>query len=59
MLDDDELDGCLSDVENIDEEMTQDADVDGIVLFADIDPKDQDAIERRKVEWGEVFKDGV
>jgi hypothetical protein len=35
---------------------TQDDDIDGVVLFADVDPSDVDAIERRTEEWKEVFR---
>lgn len=36
-------------------EPTLDKDVAGIVLFADVDPTDVDAIERRVDEWGKLF----
>lgn len=59
MPEDDELDGCLSDVENIEEEQTSDDDIDAVVLFADVDPNDKKAVAKRKKEWQKVFADGV
>lgn len=48
---DDELDGCdCSGAPPLD-----DQDVDGIVLFADVDRDDVDAIERRADEWRRLF----
>jgi hypothetical protein len=49
-----ELDGmCDADLQPT---PTPDEDVDGIVLFADVDPSDVDAIEQRQEEWKEVFR---
>jgi hypothetical protein len=52
--DDDRLDGCELDF-TVDP--TADADVDGIVLFADIDPGDQAAVVARIAEYEAVFGD--
>jgi len=49
-----ELDGmCDSDLQPT---PTQDDDIDGVVLFADVDPSDVEAIEKRTEEWKEVFR---
>lgn len=34
---------------------TADDEIDGLVLFADVDPADVDAIERRVAEWQDLF----
>jgi hypothetical protein len=47
----DGLDGCDFDFTV---EPTPDDDIDGIVLFADLDPQDAEAISRRKAEWEEI-----
>jgi len=48
-----ELDGmCDPDLQP---EPTRDEDIAGVVLFADVDPTDVDAIERRVDEWGKLF----
>ena len=51
--DDDELDGLCD--ENMQPPPTPDEDVDGVVLFADIDPSDVEGIEQRVEEWKQVF----
>lgn len=40
-----------------DEEAVSDDDIDGFLLFADIDPSDEEAIAARKAEWEAL--DGV
>ncbi len=55
---DDELDtgdGCeLVLLELLDLEL-DDADVDALVLYADVDPTDQAALEARRLEWQELL----
>jgi hypothetical protein len=36
---------------------TPDEDIDGVVLFADVDPTDVDAIEARTEEYRQLFKE--
>lgn len=43
-----ELDGCDLDFR---EQPTSDADIDGVVLFAGIDPEDADAVDDHAESW--------
>jgi hypothetical protein len=52
VLEDDEVDGCDVDLTK---SPTPDGDLDGIVLFADVDLADVDRIERRVAEYDELF----
>jgi hypothetical protein len=53
---DEELTGC--DADFLEEERTADEDVDAVVLFADVDPDDEEAVSKRKEEWSQVFSAG-
>jgi hypothetical protein len=46
---DDLLDGC--DLDFTDDVEVDDDDLDGLVLFADLDPSDERAVDRRRHEW--------
>jgi hypothetical protein len=46
---DDLLDGC--DLDFTGDVEVGDDDLDGLVLFADVDPTDRTAVERRRHEW--------
>ena len=50
---DDTLEGC--DEGQGTPEPTADADIDGVVLFADVDPMDGTAIQARVEEWAGVL----
>lgn len=51
-LADDELDACgARGVLDIPDQNTADDDVDALVLFADVDWTDEDAVAARKAEW--------
>jgi hypothetical protein len=56
--DDDRLDGCDIVGPGALEDPIADDELDGIVLFADVDPTDFAAVDRRIAEWRELF-DGV
>ncbi len=45
-------DGCALDFTA---DPTDDADLSGLVLFADIDPADVSAVARRRAEWETLF----
>lgn len=47
-MDPDDLDGCELDFAPF---AVSDSDIDGLVLFADVDPFDLNAVEARKAEW--------
>ncbi|CAB4201944.1 hypothetical protein UFOVP1360_12 [uncultured Caudovirales phage] len=49
---DNEQDGCEIDFS---ESPTPDADLDAVVLFADVDPTDEAAVAARAAEWSEVL----
>jgi hypothetical protein len=49
-MDDDDADGC--DLDFAGDVAIDDGDVDAVVLFADVDPGDADAIASRAQEWG-------
>lgn len=51
-LDPDLIDSCDADF-TVDP--TPDDELDFVVLFADVDPSDVDALERRAAEWAELF----
>lgn len=51
-MDDDELDGCEEDFADVAVDDTQ---IDGIVLFADVDPLDDDAVAERIDEYEALF----
>lgn len=53
MTDPDDLDGCDAIASDPSTDLHDD-DVTGVVLFADIDPTDLDAVERRRAEWQEI-----
>lgn len=48
-----ELDAC-GDI-NIPEKHTADDDIDALVLYADVDWTDPEAVAKRKAEWEELF----
>lgn len=48
-----ELDACDRSFDN--GINTSDANIDALILFADIDFEDYDAVEKRKAEWKELF----
>jgi hypothetical protein len=50
--DSDTLDGC--DLVFTDDEMVKDEDIDGVVLFAGIDPSDEVSIAIKKAEWEDL-----
>jgi hypothetical protein len=50
-----ELDGCGAGSELDELETTSDADIAGVVLYADVDPTDPAAIELRRSEWAELL----
>ncbi len=50
-----ELDGCGAGSELDELEVTADADVAALVLYADVDPTDPAAIELRRTEWAELL----
>jgi hypothetical protein len=50
-----ELDGCGAGSELDELEVTSDADVAALVLYADVDPTDPAAIELRRSEWAELL----
>ncbi len=50
-----ELDGCGAGSELDELEVTADADVAALVLYADVDPTDQAALEARRLEWQELL----
>ena len=50
-----ELDGCGAGSELDELEVTADADVATLVLYADVDPTDPAAIELRRTEWAELL----
>jgi hypothetical protein len=50
-----ELDGCGAGSELDELEVTADADVAALVLYADVDPTDPAAIELRRSEWAELL----
>jgi hypothetical protein len=52
-----ELEAC-SESFDIAEKNTADEDVDALVLYADIDFTDPEAVAARKAEWKELFDDG-
>lgn len=54
MIDDDLTDGCDLDFTGDGVEVTDDH-VDAVVLFADLDPADGTAVERRRREWETLF----
>lgn len=54
--DNDELDGC--DLVLTEDEVVKDEDIDGVVLFAGIDPDDEVSIGVKKAEWEEL-QDGL
>jgi hypothetical protein len=54
MADELELDACDESF-NLADKNTADADIDAVVLFADVDFTDPAAVARRKAEWEEVF----
>jgi hypothetical protein len=47
-------DGCAVDMAA---DPMPDEDLDGVMLFADVDPNDAEAVEARAAEWREVFRD--
>lgn len=49
-----ELDAC-SESFDIPEKNTEDGDVDAVLLFADIDFTNPDAVANRAAEWRELF----
>ena len=52
----DELgDGCALVLLELAELVTDDADIDALVLYADVDQADEAAIEARRVEWQELL----
>lgn len=55
--DNDELDGC--DLVFTDDEMIKDDDVDGVVLFAGIDPLDEVSVAIKQAEWEELNANGL
>lgn len=50
--DDDFLDGCDL---PFDENPVDDGDLDGVILFADVDTDDPEAVEARILEWRRLF----
>lgn len=48
-----ELDACDQSFDT--ENNTSDEDVDALILFADIDFTDPEAVSQRKAEWEELF----
>ena len=50
-----ELDGCGAGSELDELEVTADADIATLVLYADVDPTDPAAIELRRTEWAELL----
>ena len=53
--DDDELDGCGARGANDDpDRRTDDGDIDALVLFADVDFLDPEAVEARELEWAQL-----
>jgi len=52
--DNDEIDGCVA-VEEAAEENLDEEHVLGLVLFADVDPNDQAAVEEHRAEWVDLF----
>jgi hypothetical protein len=52
---DDELDACGAALVDDDDDVTSDDDIDAVVLFADIDPKDHRAVLARAIEYEELF----
>ena len=50
-----ELDGCGAGSELDELEVTADADIAALVLYADVDPTDPAAIELRRTEWAELL----
>lgn len=54
--DDEQLDGCDLDFSA---DPTPDGDMAAVVLFADVDPSDADAVAARVAEYREVFGDGA
>lgn len=48
-----ELDACSESFDT--EKNTSDDDIDGLILFADVDFTDQEAVDKRKAEWEELF----
>lgn len=55
-MDEDDIDGC-DEVGSESGEILEDWKVDTFVLFADIDPEDDEAIAKRLAEWEELFGD--
>lgn len=54
MSDEAHLDGCELDFDDP-ETNTEDADIDALVMFADIDFTDRAVVEARKAEWRDLF----
>jgi len=54
MAEPDELDACSVSFD-IDDKNCPDVDVDAVLLFADVDFTDLEAVEARKTEWQELF----
>lgn len=52
------LDGCDVVLDGDPERVTEDDQVAALVLFADVDFEDPDAVEARRLEWEEVLADG-
>jgi hypothetical protein len=48
-----ELDACDQSFDTDDN--VADDDINGVILFADVDPSDTAAVEQRAVEWRELF----
>jgi hypothetical protein len=53
--DDDRLDGCDIVGPGALDDPIADDELDGIVLFADVDPTDLRAVDHRIAEWQELF----
>ena len=56
MPDKDDVEDGLCD-EDLQPDPTPDEDIDGVVLFADVDPTNVDAIEERTEEYRQLFKE--
>lgn len=54
MSDEPELDACDQSFD-LEDKNTADEDVDALILFADIDFLDPEAVAARKAEWEELF----
>jgi hypothetical protein len=57
MPEDDDLDGCCDDDFDMADESTDD-DLDALVLFADVEFLDREAVAERRAEWAELFTGG-